>query len=144
GRHKSVIMRSGWSARALLIPCTKFSAREVSYPASFRQKARSRDTSELSSTISIFCAIERPFQNDHPAGTPWQKLSAAAIHHCPDDNSNSATRLPLRVLVIFFVGEVNPFFWLQEPIFSLLLTIEIAVGRQRLGIPVDPNEAGDR
>ena len=31
-----------------------------------------------------------------------------------------------RVLVIFCVGEVNPIFWLQEPIFGLLLTIGIA------------------
>ena len=36
GRYKSVIMRAGRSARALLIPCVKFPAREVSYPASFR------------------------------------------------------------------------------------------------------------
>src|SRR5215475_12522846 len=33
GRHKSVIMRSGRSAKALLIACVKFLAREISYPA---------------------------------------------------------------------------------------------------------------
>ena len=36
GRYKSVIMRSGRSAKALLIPCAEFPAREVSYPASLR------------------------------------------------------------------------------------------------------------
>src|SRR5215510_143558 len=61
GRYKSVIMRSGRSAKALLIPCAEFPAREVSYPATSRQEARSHATSELSSTISTFCAIDRPF-----------------------------------------------------------------------------------
>jgi hypothetical protein len=65
GRYKSVIMRSGRSAKALLIPCAEFPAREVSYPASLRQKARSCDKSELSSTISIFCAIDRPFASSN-------------------------------------------------------------------------------
>ena len=36
GRYKSVIMRSGRSAKALLIACAEFTAREVSYPASLR------------------------------------------------------------------------------------------------------------
>jgi len=61
GRCKSVIMRFGRSAKALLIPSAKLPAREISYPASFRQKPRSSDKSGLSSTISIFCAIDRMF-----------------------------------------------------------------------------------
>ena len=36
GRYKSVIMRSGRSAKALLIPYAEFLAREISYPASLR------------------------------------------------------------------------------------------------------------
>ena len=36
GRYKSVIMRFGRSAKALLIPCVEFPAREISYPASLR------------------------------------------------------------------------------------------------------------
>jgi hypothetical protein len=36
GRYKSVIMRTGRSAKALLIPCAKFPASEDSYPASLR------------------------------------------------------------------------------------------------------------
>ena len=80
GRYKSVIMRSGRSAKALLIPCAEFPAREVSYPATLRQKARSCDKSELSSTISIFCAIDVPF---HRAiswpGLFGRKLRASAI-----------------------------------------------------------------
>src|SRR5215471_17285874 len=66
GRCKSVIMRFGRSVKALLIPSAKFPAREISYPASLRKKARSCDKSELSSTISIFCAIERPFHRAIP------------------------------------------------------------------------------
>jgi len=65
GRYKSVIMRSGRSAKALLIASAEFPAREVSYPASLKQKARSCDKSELSSTISIFCAIDRPFSSSN-------------------------------------------------------------------------------
>jgi len=61
GRYKSIIMRFGRSAKALLIPSAKLPAREISYPASFRQKPRSSDKSGLSSTISIFCAIDRLF-----------------------------------------------------------------------------------
>ena len=36
GRYKSVMMRSGRSAKALFIPYAKFPASEVSYPASLR------------------------------------------------------------------------------------------------------------
>jgi hypothetical protein len=36
GRYKSVMMRSGRSAKALLIPSAKFLAREISYPALLR------------------------------------------------------------------------------------------------------------
>ena len=59
GRCKSVIMRFGRSVKALLIPSAKFPARQISYPASLRKKTRSCDKSKLSSTISIFCAIDR-------------------------------------------------------------------------------------
>jgi hypothetical protein len=80
GRYKSVMMRSGRSAKALLIPCAEFPAREVSYPASLRQKAQSCAKSELSSTISIFCAIDGP---SHRAiswpGLFGRKLRASAI-----------------------------------------------------------------
>ena len=80
GRCKSVIMRSGRSAKALLIPCAEYLAREVSYPASCRQKARSSDKSGLSSTISIFGAIDRMFHR----ATLWpglfdRKLRASTI-----------------------------------------------------------------
>jgi hypothetical protein len=80
GRYKSVIMRFGRSAKALLIACAEFPAREVSYPASLRQKAQSCAKSELSSTISIFCAIDRL---SHRAiswpGLSGRKLRASAI-----------------------------------------------------------------
>jgi len=36
GRYKSIIMRFGRSAKALLIPSAKLPAREISYPASLR------------------------------------------------------------------------------------------------------------
>ena len=79
GRYKSVMMRSGRSARALLIPCAEFPAREISYPASLRQKAQSCAKSELSSTISIFCAIDELFHRAMSwPGLSGRKLRASA------------------------------------------------------------------
>lgn len=88
GRYKSVIMRSGRSAKALLIACAEFIAREVSYPALFRYNASSCDKSELSSTISIFWATDRLFYR----AIPWPRSFCRKIdRHC-DNRSPSRCR----------------------------------------------------
>jgi hypothetical protein len=60
GRCKSVRIRSGRSANALLIPCIEVSAREVSYPASPNDLAKRSESRESSSTMRILPAMDAP------------------------------------------------------------------------------------
>src|SRR5262249_753171 len=108
GRCKSVIMRSGGSAKALFIPCAKFPACEVSYPASFRQKARSCDKSGLSSNMSIFCVIDRPFRAIPRLGLFLAIVQAMVCRRTSEFSAKTRQRsCRCRVVVIFRVGEVN-------------------------------------